>query len=160
VEVKNSNGETVRTYDLKNLKKGQHSVTWNGRDAKDLTQPIGEYYFQVEAKSSAGTKLAVKTDFSGTITGVNYTPEGPVLMIGNQTIRIKDVKKIMDPNLQNDQKKETAVPQDLKNNAVIAQNNNETEGAPDPGPIAKVHNIMESVGLSRELMTKLEKETR
>lgn len=160
IVVKNSDGEVVRKYDLKNLKKGENRITWNGKDSRDLPQQVGEYYFQIEAKSSSGGKMAVKTDFAGTITGVNYTSEGPVLLVGNQTIKLKDVKKITDPNLKNDQKTESVAPQDLKNSNAVAETKKETEGAPDPGPIAKVHNIMDSVGLSHEMKNKLEKETR
>ncbi len=149
VEVKNSDGEVVKKYELKNLKKGENKVTWNGKDSKDLPQQVGEYYFQVEAKSSNGGKLAVKTDFSGTITGVNYTSEGPVLLVGNQTIKLKDIKKIVDPNMKN---------QDLKKEVEVTDNK-KSEGAPDPGPLAKVHSIMDSVGLSGEMRNKLQKET-
>jgi flagellar basal-body rod modification protein FlgD len=159
IEVKNSAGELVKKYDLKSLKKGENKITWNGKDSRDLEAPIGEYYYQIEAKASNGGKLAVKTDFAGTITGVNYTPEGPVLLVGNQTIRLRDVKKITDPNMKNDQNAQSGTPQDLKNEGAVKENKN-SAGAQEPGALAKVHGVMDSVGLSRDMMSKLQKETK
>lgn len=166
VKVRNSDGEVIRTYQLKNQKQGDNKLTWNGLNDKNLMAPAGEYNFFIEAKASNGQKLSVKTDFAGVITGVNYTPEGPVLIIGNQTVRMKDVKKITDPRLMNNDQKTT---QDLKVPAEIGQtgDNKSTtdavdaaaleEGAPEAKPAPQA-SLMENVGLSRELMTKLEKE--
>jgi flagellar basal-body rod modification protein FlgD len=97
IQVKNELGEVVRKFSIKDQKKGENSFTWNGKDERDLNANVGEYTFSIEAKSSIGAKINVKTDFDGVITGVNYTPEGPVLLVGNQTVKLKDVKKIVDP---------------------------------------------------------------
>lgn len=96
IKVRNSSGQIVRNYQFSKLDKGQHRVTWNGLtdDGRDCRP--GEYSFIVEAKGNNGQKLAVKTDFAGRITGVNYTASGPVLLIGNQSVKLSDVKKIVD----------------------------------------------------------------
>jgi flagellar basal-body rod modification protein FlgD len=160
VKVLNAAGEEVRKYDLANLKKGDNKITWNGHDSRDNVVPVGEYRFAIEAKGSNGTKLAVKTDFSGMITGVNYTPEGPVLMIGNQTIRLRDVRKITDPSLmKNDQKAQNVVPQDLKTPGAVKETKKEAnEGAPEPAPVAGQLNNIDSVGMSSEVMAQIQKE--
>lgn len=78
---------------MKELKKGENKITWNGQDERGQALPAGDYQLFLEAVNSSGTKMNVKTEFEGTITGVNYTPEGPVLLVGNQTVKIKDVEE-------------------------------------------------------------------
>lgn len=174
IKVYNADGDVVRTYQLKDLKQGDNKITWNGQDERGNNMNPGEYRFAVEAKAGE-KKVAVKTEFDGLITGINYTAEGPVLLVGNQTIRMRDVRKITDPSLMsNDQKVNDVTAQDLKLSGAV--DNTKTEGnkesakaaptapatsAAQPAPAAPVakSNIMDNVGLSREMMAKLAKET-
>ncbi|MGZ5279740.1 MAG: flagellar hook assembly protein FlgD [Pseudobdellovibrionaceae bacterium] len=162
-KVRNSTGEIIRTVDLKDIKKGPNSLTWNGLDDRGQPAPAGEYQFFLEATNVSGAKLAVKTDFEGVISGLNYTPEGPVLLVGTQSIKLKDVKKIVDPSLmKNDQKAKNPSGQDLLKQPVASQNEvtaDEEKRAGDPeAPPAS--NVMNNVGMSRDMLSKLEKETR
>lgn len=171
IKVKAADGSIVKTYKLNNLKEGENRITWSGEDDKGSPAVAGEYTFSVEAKNDQGAKLAVKTDFEGVISGVNYTPEGPVLLIGNQSIRLRDVKKIIDPGLlkptnENPLTSEQMLPAD--NNVSGVQGNKvqtkplpqkkevkNVQGAPEaPQP----NNLLNNVGLSSEMMAKLEKE--
>lgn len=165
VKVYNAEGEVVRSYDLKALKKGENKITWNGQDDKGQNQTPGDYRFAIEAKSGE-KKIAVKTDFDGVITGINYTPEGPVLLVGNQAIKMRDVRKITDPSLMsNDQKVTDVTAQDLKKQASTEETKKEAskesaKAAPSVAANAAPpkSNIMDNVGLSREMMAKLTKE--
>lgn len=164
VKVRDAEGNVVRTYNLKNLKQGDNKISWNGEDESGAKSFPGEYQFIAEAKTGDGRKVGVKTDFEGVITGVSYSGEGPVLHVGNQAIRFNDVKKITDPRLMsNDQNVKDVTNLDLKNNDAIGQT--EKEGSVEsqsstttPPPIAKP-NIMNTVGLSRDMMEKIAKET-
>ncbi|MGZ3770181.1 MAG: flagellar hook assembly protein FlgD [Bdellovibrio sp.] len=164
VRVRDAEGNTVRTYNMKGLKKGENKIAWNGEDEKSMKAAPGEYQFFAEAKGGDGKKIALKTDFDGMITGVSYSNEGPILHVGNQAIRFSDVKKITDPRLMNndqkvndvtnlDLKKDDAKGQTKKEGSVEVANNSTT-----PAPIAK-SNIMSNVGLSRDMMDRLAKET-
>jgi len=165
IKVYNADGEVVRSYDLKGLKKGDNKITWNGQNDKGQNQNPGDYRFAIEAKAGE-KKIAVKTDFDGVITGINYTQEGPVLMVGNQSIKMRDVRKITDPSLMsNDQKVQDVTLQDLKKQAPTEEtkkeaSNESAKAAPSVAAnnAAPKSNIMDNVGLSRELMTKLAKE--
>jgi flagellar basal-body rod modification protein FlgD len=163
IRIRNSSGEVIRSINMKDLKKGANNFNWNGQDERGQVAPAGEYNFFVEATGSNGAKLAAKTDFEGKITGVNYTPEGPVLLVGNQSIKLKDVKKIVDPSLmKNDQISKNAAGQDLRNQQVAQQNGEkkeEVKAADDP-PLQTPSNLMDSVGMSREMISKLQKETK
>ncbi|MBL7545591.1 MAG: DUF2271 domain-containing protein [Bdellovibrionaceae bacterium] len=183
IRVRNADGEEIKTYKLANLKEGENRLPWNGQDEKGNTVPAGEYQFFIEAKNEQGTKMAIKTEFEGMISGVNYTPEGPVLLIGNQAIRLKDVKKIVDPSLLSaptgakeiDVAASTAEALDEKMKAAglpstkatdvgtankvttkAADQNKDVQGAPAAPPKSK---ILDQVGLSNEMMAKLAKET-
>ncbi|MFS4459442.1 flagellar hook assembly protein FlgD [Bdellovibrio sp. HCB2-146] len=164
VKVRDGEGNVVRTYNLKGLKKGDNKLTWNGEDDRAMKTLPGEYQFIAEAKTADGKKLGIKTDFDGVITGVSYSSEGPVLNVGNQAIRFRDVKKITDPRLMsNDQKVNDVTNLDLKKDDVIEQTKKEgsveQQKAPTPAVAMAKSNIMESVGLSREMMDKIAKET-
>ncbi len=121
--VKNDQGETVRKVQLKDLKQGENSWRWNGEGENGLPAQTGEYKFVIEAKDATGKKVAVRTSFDGTITGVNYTADGPVLLVGDQAVKLKDVKKIVDPSVNaNHSRGETSVnPQKDQNSQIQPQ---------------------------------------
>jgi flagellar basal-body rod modification protein FlgD len=163
IKIRNGEGTVVRTYDLKNLKKGPNKVTWNGLDEKATSQPEGEYHASIEGKTAEGKKVAVKTEFEGVITGVNYTKTGPVLLVGNQAIHMRDVKKIIDPSLmKNDQKIENAATPDLKKTTKVVEDKKspQTEKPLQGAPAQSTNSILNQVALSREMMDKLAKETK
>jgi flagellar basal-body rod modification protein FlgD len=164
VKVRDADGNIVREYSLKGLKPGDNKLTWNGEDSKGMKSPAGEYQFIAEAKTGDGKKLAIKTDFDGLITGVSYSGEGPILNVGNQAIRFRDVKKITDPRLMsNDQKTTDVTNLDLKKDDATGQTKKEgniesQKTSNTSAPVAK-SKIMDTVGLSRDMMEKIAKET-
>ncbi len=175
IRIRNADGAVVRTYDLKGLKKGANKINWNGEDSGGVKLPEGEYQALIEGKTKEGQKIAVKTDFEGIITGVNFTKEGPVLLVGNQTVVMRDVKKITDASLmKNDQKVVDATSQDLKkvdekneNNKKGIKNNGKNEPATassnsstPPLPAQGTNKLFSSVGMSREMLNRLAKETK
>ena len=160
VKVRDPEGNIVRTYNLKNLKAGENKITWNGQDDAGNSQRPGEYVFMAEALGMDGKKIAMKTDFDGVITGVNFSPEGPVLLIGNQSLRLRDVRKIVDPETQkkqdpmNDQKINDVTNQDLKKD-IVKKDDKEVRSAANGVPTK----LMQDLGMSSSLMNKLAKET-
>lgn len=159
IKVRNNlTGDIVRTVDLRDLKMGPNSWSWNGLDERGQAAPAGEYTFFTEAKAGSGKKISVTTDFSGVISGVNYTPEGPVLLVGTQSVKLKDIKKIVDPSLMN---KDQSSSLDLKNQQAVSENGDkqEVKRAGDPDPTTQ-SNLMDSVGMSNEMMARVSKETK
>lgn len=162
IVVKNADSEVVKKFDLKDLKEGANRLTWSGEDDKGNKVPEGEYQFLVEAKNAQGQKFNVKTDFEGTITGINYTPEGPILLVGKQSVRLRDVKKIVDPSLmKNDQNTKNISEPDLKKADAVGHTEGNKEKKADEGaPEAPMKSrLMQNVGLSNEMMSKIAKET-
>lgn len=95
--VKNADGTPVRTLEVKNLKAGRNELNWNGMTDEGNAAPKGDYQISFEAIGSNGRKLFVETKTEGVISGVNFTAQGPQLMVGKQTISMADVKSISDP---------------------------------------------------------------
>lgn len=163
IKVLNEKGEAVREFKLSSLKAGANKISWNGMNDKGDKQPVGQYQFQIEALGGSGQKLQVKTEFSGVISGLSFSPEGPVLQVGNQTIKMRDVRQITDSSLmKNDQNVNDVTSLDLKKADPQAQTHIKqgTNTSPNANPPSGGGNIMTDVAMSRELMGKLQKETK
>ncbi len=118
IHVSDSEGNIIRKMDIANVKKGENSIKWNGIADDGLEARPGEYIFSIEATTSSGARVFAKTDFQGKITGLNYTPTGPVLLVGQQAIRMSDVKRIEEAEPPRAaQSAAGASPQDLINQA-------------------------------------------
>src|SRR3989344_1530536 len=166
IKVINEKGEVVRDYKLANLKAGANKISWNGVDAEGNKKPAGEYQFQIEATDSGGKKMQVKTDFQGVISGLSFSKEGPVLQVGNQSIKMRDVRQITDGSLKsNDQNVKDVTSLDLKKADDVQQDSSkQSEGTntsitkiPESGKASTVNNVMSDVAMSRDLMSTLQK---
>lgn len=160
VKLMSAKGEVVREYKLSNLQAGPNKVSWNGNNEAGVAQPAGEFFFQVDAKNNVGQKIPVKTEFQGVISGLSFSAEGPVLQVGSQTIKMRDVHQITDSGVKNnDQNVRNVTGLDLKNDSEAAQNGiKEEESTPSAVPRFQPGNVMTDVAMSRELMDKLQKE--
>jgi flagellar basal-body rod modification protein FlgD len=92
--VKDAAGNPVRNLEFKNLKSGKNELNWNGMTDDGSKAPAGEYSVAFEAMGSNGHKMAIETKTEGVISGVNFTPKGPQLMVGKQVVNMSDVKSI------------------------------------------------------------------
>ncbi|MEQ1877700.1 MAG: flagellar hook capping FlgD N-terminal domain-containing protein [Bdellovibrionia bacterium] len=110
ITIKDAEGNTVRKLPLQALKKGANTATWNGYTEDDQMARAGDYYFTIEAKNQAGSSISAETSVKGRITGVNYTSKGPILLIGDQTVYLQDVKKIEDVDLKESEKAQQGAP--------------------------------------------------
>lgn len=79
-------------------------------------------------------------------------------MVGNQSIKLKDVRRIVDPRLnQKDQNSRAAAVPDLKAQAPKKETG---EKGAEEIPIGGEQPVMDQVGLSREMMNRLGRETK
>lgn len=98
VKIMDEVGEVVKTVKATNLKAGENKLTWNGTKNDGYPSFSGNYTISVEGVSEMGQKIVGRTSATGVVTGLNYSPEGPVLLIGDQKVRLQDVKNIEDLN--------------------------------------------------------------
>lgn len=122
VKVMNQKGDVVRVYKFNELKQGENQISWNGLDDRGRKSPAGNYIFQVSALGSNGQKIQPKTDFDGVVSGIGFSADGPVVQVGKQALRLKDIRQFSDPGLMsNDQKSKDITQLDLKKNEAMQQ---------------------------------------
>lgn len=162
IKLLNAKGDTVREFKFNELKTGENKVSWNGEMEDGRKAPAGDYTFQTEATNAAGQKIQVKTDFDGVISGMSFSNEGPILQIGKQTIRLRDVRQFSDPSLaMNDQKANDVTELDLKRGTSKVNDSikQETKTAAQKKAMAgSTEDVLADVGMSSELLSKLTKE--
>lgn len=156
IKITNEIGDEVRTVTINNLKPGNNNWKWNGKSNQEKVLPAGSYQAEIEAMGTNDGKLAVKTDFEGAITGVSFSPSGTLLMVGDQAVRLQDVRKIVDSSLKNkDQNLASSVKPDL--NKPTGLSSTIEEGAPEKLNSLKP-SVLDQAALSREMMERIEKE--
>ena len=159
VKLLNSKGDLIREFKLSNLKAGANKVSWNGNNDGGDKQPPGEYIFQIEARSTQGQKMQVNTEFKGEVSGLSFAAEGPVLQVGSQSIKMRDVRQITDSSIRNnDQNLKNETSLDLKNTDETKHTNIKQEANTSPNTANKnlAGNGLSDVAMSRELLAKLQ----
>lgn len=175
ISVKDSTGKVVRELEPGALKKGQNTVKWNGLTTEGIPARPGEYKFAIEATGSGGEKVYAKSAFEGRISGVDFTAQGPMVIVNGQSIKLSEVKKIEDPSIgsasgpvngQSPQNQTPATPLGVGqlNKAPVQPqmakpvNASAKEFIP-PAPEEVVGN-MDSIPMAGPLLAKLNKETK
>ncbi|GLQ99941.1 flagellar hook assembly protein FlgD [Dyella mobilis] len=69
VTIKDSNGNTVNSYDLGNQQVGLSQFSWNGQDSNGNTVANGTYSISA---NSGGSSASLTTYAAGSVTGVGY----------------------------------------------------------------------------------------
>ncbi len=160
IKVLDSSGEIVRRYELKDIESGRNQVTWDGRLDDGRKVIPGEYRFVVDAKQEDGKVLPVQTEFEGRITGVKYTPKGPVLVVGNKSVQLKDVEKIIDSSIGSTEEQKS-IQSGQSTNDVTSLDLSKADGKSDNQSMNEKVNIAELEGklaLSPEMKQKLKTE--
>ncbi|MDZ4084314.1 MAG: flagellar hook capping FlgD N-terminal domain-containing protein [Bdellovibrionales bacterium] len=152
ITIKDITGKTVRVLELAALKKGANSIKWNGLTDEGLPARAGEYKFSIEATGSNGGKVYAQSSFEGRISGVDFTPQGPMVIVNGQSIRLSDVKKIEDPVL--------AEPFENRTSATpLSVGQSKKEFIP-PAPEESVVDNLDSIPMAGDLLAKVQKEAK
>ena len=168
LSIKDAQGNVIRTLKMGNLKAGKNEIAWNGQMEDGSPAAAGNYTVNFDARGTAGNKIFVQSKIEGKITGVNFTPSGPQMLVGKQTVEMSDIQTIMEPQQEIEKQLGAAaaslpVPQAQPNN----QNNKKTmEVKPekkdnDKNGVAKAKmsgDTLETANISRELMGQLGKQ--
>lgn len=96
ITISDSHGIEVRKFEVNGTKKGENEAIWDGTAENGQPLKAGEYRVKFDAVADSGKKIVVDTKFEGKVTGVNFTGEGPVLLVGNKSVRMNEIKKIED----------------------------------------------------------------
>ena len=95
LSVLDSTGKTVWSDQASgaDLAKGQHSLSWNGKDSAGNTLADGNYTLQVTA-TNAGAAIASETSVSGVVTSAENNGTNVVLNIGNTAVPITSITSV------------------------------------------------------------------
>ena len=94
ISIYNDQGREVRRTDGGWQSKGEHGISWDGKDSAGGVLQDGAYTFEVKAKNARGASVSVNGYVSGEVAGVKYQNGEPVLMVGNQMIKQERVIEV------------------------------------------------------------------
>ncbi len=93
--IADSAGNIVKTLTLDNTA-GTHSINWDGTDSYGKQQADGNYKITINGAGTDGSNTQMDAAVVGTVTGLGMdTSNNVVLYLGNQTMNLKDVLKVV-----------------------------------------------------------------
>lgn len=98
VEIKDSSGKLVKTFELKDQNGGYSKLDWDFTDNSGKKVDQGNYSYTVKAEAYNGSEVAVKSFVVGTIDALRFTESGTKVVIGNLEYNLSDVVEILNPN--------------------------------------------------------------
>ena len=93
VTIKDSKGNVVYT-EQGDLQAGTGQFSWNGKTSTGGKAPNGTYTISMTGINAEGKNVPISTEFTGTVTGVDFTGSEPVLLIGTTRVNLSGVKAI------------------------------------------------------------------
>jgi len=98
IEIKDSNGNVVRTIEQRNVASGEHSYTWDGRTDEGDEASEGNYTFSITAQNAEGETVASRTWGTGRVDAVVLRDGVPYLLIGDTELTTGQLQKITEEN--------------------------------------------------------------
>jgi flagellar basal-body rod modification protein FlgD len=96
ISIKDQAGNVVATT-TRPLTAGAQTFTWDGRTSTGQKAPLGEYQITISGQDAGGASVAVKTEISGRVDGVDLTGSEPILSIGEIRVALSKVKGLSRP---------------------------------------------------------------
>ena len=96
ITVTDSAGNVVHTENT-SLVAGEGEFTWDGKDANGSQLPDGAYTITIDARNANGGLVAVSTQMSGTVSGVDLSGSEPVLIVGGARIALSTITSVRSP---------------------------------------------------------------
>lgn len=93
ITILDANGNEVASKQV-TLTAGDQTFGWDGKMTNGQTAPEGQYKIVVAAKDANGQAMAVKSEISGVVDGVDVTGDVPILQIGDISLPVTLVKSI------------------------------------------------------------------
>lgn len=93
VTIKDADGNTVYT-EQGALQAGAGTFEWNGKTSAGGTAPNGTYSITMTGANAEGKNVPISTEFTGVVTGIDFTGSEPVLLIGTTRVNLSGVTTI------------------------------------------------------------------
>ncbi len=96
ITITDSAGNVVHTANTA-LVAGEGEFVWDGRDANGGQLPDGAYTITIDGRNTDGGLVAVSTQMSGTVSGIDLSGSEPVLIVGGARIALSTVTSVRTP---------------------------------------------------------------
>lgn len=94
LEIRDDDGNLVRTVRMSNQAGGQHKYMWDGRDDQGVMRDPGSYTFEIRATDVEGNPVEVKEFVVGRINTIRYEDGSALLLIGDIPVNLAEVLEI------------------------------------------------------------------
>lgn len=97
VHIVDKDGKVVRTIEAGQLKAGEQTVAWDGKNDKGEAAPEGNYTIEVNAFDAQGKKVAVETLMRGIVSGVDLSGIEVMVTINGMQIPLSALLAVRTP---------------------------------------------------------------
>lgn len=98
VEIRDANGDVVRTMEMGARDKGTLNVPWDGKNDAGVTQPAGNYTMDIKATTEDGKDVSVTQDVTGTVVQVTFDKGYPELVLDSGVrVPVSDLVSVSQP---------------------------------------------------------------
>jgi flagellar basal-body rod modification protein FlgD len=94
VEIRDDNGDLVRTLELGPQASGTKTFDWDGNTDEGERAPSGRYSISVTAKTGEGMPVTTRTSIRGPVHSISYADGYPALSIGDAEVLMGDVRNV------------------------------------------------------------------
>lgn len=94
IEIKDAEGNVVRTLSPGAQQSGMNEVTWDGLMEDGTRAPAGRYRMEIKAKDVDDHEIVATTEITGRVDGITYENGYPELLIGRARVLLGDVQAI------------------------------------------------------------------
>lgn len=96
VEIKNSGGVVIKTITAKNLKQGENTIIWDGKENSGIDASSGTYTFDVYAKDASQEDVNVNKYILGRVKGVKFSEGDPYFVVNGDLISLSSVSEVFE----------------------------------------------------------------
>jgi len=96
VEIRDAQGNVVRTLSLDGAAAGAVPFSWDGHNDSGTRMPAGSYAVSVTATDASGNSVPVTTTVQGVVSAITYDNGYPELSIDGTHVMLGDVRSVAD----------------------------------------------------------------
>lgn len=93
ITITSASGQTAYTGTFA-IGAGEQEFVWDGKGNDGSIWPAGDYKISITAKDAAGRSVAVSTEVTGVVDGVDVSKSPPLVSIGDQTFTLDKIKQV------------------------------------------------------------------
>lgn len=94
LQVLDPTGRAVRTIEKDNLKSGEHTLTWNGKNNDGAQMPDGPYRIAIAAQNANNNPVPTQTYLQGVVDRVRFTDGGVELSVNGNMVPLQNVRTV------------------------------------------------------------------